>query len=315
MSSSPGRWLLLIHQLPATPSHLRVKTWRRLQSAGAVALKNSVYVLPDNPETREDFEWIVREIHAEGGEAALCQAALLEGTTDSQLEATFIDVREKDYRDLAEEIRGAIASGEVTPTSISRLRKRFREIVSLDFFHAPGREPAGGLLREAEGLLEGESKRSKIVSKSKWKGTRVEGRRWVTRKGIRIDRIASAWLIRRYIDPRAAFEFVKLDDYSPAEWDLRFDMFEAEFTHDGDLCTFEVLLREFAITEPGLRQIAEIVHDIDLKDSRYGRPETSGIAHLVLGIAGRHEDDDVARLAEGSAVFDALQCYLAQEQR
>jgi hypothetical protein len=313
MAPVSARWLLLIHQLPPTPSHLRVKTWRRLQSVGAVAMKNSVYVLPDSPEQREDFEWIVREIRAEGGDAALCEAALLEGSTDRELEMAFTEAREKDYRDLATEVRKAGAEASATPALVSRLRKRLREVAALDFFHAPGREAVDGLLRDIESRFDSEQRSTIAMPATKWSASPLRGRRWVTRKGIRIDRIASAWLILRFIDPEAEFVFVQPDGHAPAEGDLRFDMFDAEFTHDGDLCTFEVLMREFALVEPGLAQIAEIVHDIDLKDGKYDRSETSGIAHLVAGLAVRHEDDDEARLAQGCAIFDALRSYFASE--
>ncbi len=131
------------------------------------------------------------------------------------------------------------------------------------------------------------------------------GRTWVTRTGIKMDRMASAWLIRKLIDPEARFKFVPAKGYQPERGELRFDMFEAEFTHEGELCTFEVLVQRFGLTDPALRAIAEIVHDIDLKDAKYGREEAPGIGQLVAGIAAAHADDE-ARLARGSALFDDL---------
>jgi hypothetical protein len=117
--------------------------------------------------------------------------------------------------------------------------------------------------------------------------------------------MASAWLIRRFIDPDARFKFVRGHAYEPQEGEVRFDMFEAEFTHEGDLCTFEVLVRGFRIRDPALRHVAEVVHDIDLKDGKFARPEAAGLAHLLAGIAVR-QADDVARLGDGGAVFEAL---------
>ncbi len=134
---------------------------------------------------------------------------------------------------------------------------------------------------------------------------RYQGRTWVTRTGIKVDRMASAWLIRRFIDPRARFKFVPAKGYRPERRELRFDMFEAEFTHEGDLCTFEVLLQRFGLADPALRAIAEIVHDVDVKDAKYGREEAAGIGQLVAGIAAAHPDDEL-RLARGAAVFDDL---------
>jgi hypothetical protein len=131
------------------------------------------------------------------------------------------------------------------------------------------------------------------------------GRTWVTRAGIKVDRMASAWLIRKFIDPAATFKFVPAKGYQPAPGELRFDMFEAEFTHEGELCTFEVLVQRFGLADPALRAIAEIVHDIDVKDAKYGREEAPGIGQLVAGIAAAHPDDE-ARLARGAALFDDL---------
>lgn len=133
----------------------------------------------------------------------------------------------------------------------------------------------------------------------------ARGRTWVTRTGLKVDRMASAWLIRKFIDPEARFKFVPAKGYSPEQRELRFDMFDAEFTHEGDRCTFEVLIQRFGLEAPGLRQLAEIVHDIDLKDARFGREEAAGVAQLVAGIAAAHPDDE-ERLARGSALFDDL---------
>ena len=130
-------------------------------------------------------------------------------------------------------------------------------------------------------------------------------RTWVTRSGVRVDRMASAWLIRKFIDPRARFKFVPAHGYQPQQGELRFDMFEGEFTHDGHLCTFEVLLDRFGLGDPALRVIAEIVHDIDVKDARYAREEAPGMARVVAGIAAAHADDEV-RLERGAALFEDL---------
>jgi hypothetical protein len=135
----------------------------------------------------------------------------------------------------------------------------------------------------------------------------------VTRSGVYVDRIASAWLIRRFIDPEARFKFVRGHAYEPQADEVRFDMFEAEFTHDGDLCTFEVLVRRFRRGDPALRHLAEIVHDIDLKDSKFSRPEAPGLEHLLSGIAMRHADD-VARIDDGSAVFEGLYEYFRRKK-
>ena len=135
---------------------------------------------------------------------------------------------------------------------------------------------------------------------------RVEpGRTWVTREGVHVDRIASAWLIRRFIDPEARFKFVPARGYEPRRGELRFDMFDAEYTHEGDRCTFQTLMVKFGLRDRALAAIGEIVHDIDCKDEQFGRPETAGVASLIRGIT-RTQDDDLARLERGGSVLDDL---------
>jgi hypothetical protein len=141
----------------------------------------------------------------------------------------------------------------------------------------------------------------------------VRGRTWVTRRGIHVDRIASAWLIRRFIDSDAAFKFVSAKGYEPESGELRFDMFDAEYTHEGDQCTFEVLCRRFALDAPGLRPLAELVHDLDLKDHKFGRAETAGLGAQLTGLTLVHEDD-TARIAHGTELFDQLLRYFAKKR-
>jgi hypothetical protein len=185
---------------------------------------------------------------------------------------------------------------------VGRLRQRLVELVAIDFFGAPGREAVEGLVAGLEARMKTETHQP---SRPTRRVEEVQGRTWVTRTGIKVDRMASAWLIRKLIDPKARFKFVPAKGYQPAARELRFDMFDAEFTHDGDLCTFEVLLRSFGLDDPGLRHLAEIVHDIDLKDGKYGREEAAGVGQLVAGIAAAHPDDE-ERLARGVALFDDL---------
>jgi hypothetical protein len=141
----------------------------------------------------------------------------------------------------------------------------------------------------------------------------LRGRIWVTRKGVHIDRIGSAWLVRRFVDPDARFKFVPARGYQPEPSEVRFDMFQAEFTHEGELCTFEVLVTRLGLDDPALRPIAEIIHDIDLKDEKYGRPEAAGIDRLVAGLAMGHRDDE-DRLARGAAMFDDLYEYFRRKR-
>ncbi len=313
------RWLVLIHQIPPRPSYLRVKVGRRLQDVGAVAVKNSVYVLPRSDQSLEDFQWIRREIVAGGGDASVCEARFVEGLSDAAVEALFNAARGADHTALAREARALQASasrkGKRAPSkekvagAVLRLRQRLAEIAEVDFFAAAGRDTVEGLLSALEAGLRPPAPKAEpgaAVLKD------VRGRTWVTRTGVHVDRMASAWLIRRFIDPQARLRFVRAQDVAkPGE--LRFDMFEAEFTHEGDRCTFEVLLRRFALVDRALARIGEVVHDIDLKDGKFNHPETAGLDHLVAGIAMRHKDDE-ARLRDGAAALDALYEYFKRKR-
>lgn len=314
-AGSETRWMLLIHQIPPTPAYLRVKVGRQLQRIGAVAIKNSVYALPYDEDTQEDFQWVLREVVKGGGDASIVEARFIDGLSTGTVVGLFQAAREADYRDLATQAR-EVGSGlprrgpppgnrraEVA-AQLARLRKRLGEIEAIDFFGAPGREIAGGLISALEVRMKPQTEAS-TPPKPAMQAEEVQGRTWVTRTGIKVDRMASAWLIRKFIDPGARFKFVPAKGYQPEPGELRFDMFEAEFTHEGELCTFEVLVRRFGLDDPALRHLAEIVHDIDMKDAKYGREEASGIGQLVAGIVAAHPDDE-DRLARGAALFGDL---------
>ena len=194
------------------------------------------------------------------------------------------------------------------------MRKRLAEIAAIDFFGAIGRETAEKLLRDMEEWLD---KDEAVASKTKAEPNLVESlrnRTWVTREGVYADRIASAWLIRRFIDPEARFKFVAGKGYRPQEGELRFDMFEAEFTHEGDKCTFEVLLERAGLEDSALRAIAEIVHDIDLKDDKFGRSEVAGIRTLIDGIRAS-TSDDARRIERGAEAFNDLYEFFRKKRR
>jgi hypothetical protein len=304
---TPRRWLLLIHQLPHKPAYLRVKIGRRLARIGAVALKGSVYALPHADGTTEDFHWIRREILEGGGDATIVEAQLVEGLGDSEVEELFRAARDEDFAELAAEARSLselVAKRAESPGSyepdLARLEKRLLDISAIDFFGASQREAAAGLIGGLRTRLQ--SPQSKAALET---AECPRGRTWVTRTAVQVDRIASAWLIRRFIDPDAAFKFVPAKGYVPSTGELRFDMYEAEFTHEAERCTFETLCTRFQLEQAGLAAIAEMVHDIDLKDSKYDRPETPGLASMLAGICLAERDDN-ARLRRGFELFDAL---------
>ena len=312
----PSGWLLLIHQIPPKPDYFRVKIWRRLQKLGAVAIKNSVYALPGSEQAQEDLNWVLREIVEGGGDASLVEARLVEGLNDEQVKEMFRAARDADYGAVLEEARelarrkvGKDQRTEIAG-ALARLRKRVAEIGAIDFFHARSREPLEGILQEIDRRLAARAPQESEPPPVQ----KPRGATWVTRTGIHVDRMASAWLIRRFVDPKARLRFVSPKSYRHRPGELRFDMFDGEFTHQGELCSFEVLLARFEITDAALRAIGEIVHDIDLKDEKYGRADNAGFEHLVSGIAMAHPEDEV-RLERASAVLDDLYEYFKRKRR
>ncbi|HEY6138715.1 MAG TPA: chromate resistance protein ChrB domain-containing protein [Thermoanaerobaculia bacterium] len=275
-------WLVLIHQLPPEPSYLRVKVARRLQRIGAVQIKNTVYVLPSTEQCKEDLQWAIGEIREGGGEANLFESKFLDGISDADVERRFNEERNAEYDAL---IADAKAGAEA-----ARLRKRLAAIQAIDFFSA-SRGPA------AAALLEKETE----ATAADLRAEDYRGRTWVTRPGVHVDRMASAWLIRRFIDPKAKIACAP----RPGPRALTFDLPNGDFTHDAARCTFEVLRDRFGIADKAVRAIGEIVHDIDLKDAAFEREETAGVAALVAGIALAHRDDK-ERLARAAQLFDEL---------
>jgi len=324
-ADAPARWILLMHTIPPRPAYLRVKVGRRLQKLGAVAVKNSVYALPRSDGAREDLEWVAHEITADGGEASLCESRFIGGLTDDAIEQQFQLARQRDYLELTKEARrlvDAVSKTDRLPakrraqaeSALQRIRKRGEEILAIDFFGAPGRAELDALHRAAEDRLHPPRPADPQNTPDVPSLRSVRGRTWVTRKGIHVDRIASAWLIRRFIDAGAKFKYVEAKGYVPAAGELRFDMFDAEFTHEGALCTFEVLLARWGGEAPALRRIADMVHDLDLRDRKFEREETAGFAALITGICLQHREDD-ARLEAGSAMLDAFHRTFQQRTR
>lgn len=323
MNSFEGRWLLILHQIPPKPPYFRAKVLRRLNQVGALAIKNSAYILPANEDTLEDLQWICREIGEEGGEAWLFRTDVISGLTDESIHEAFRSLRASDYKELIEaahtllnDFRSQERNETQPPRTPSKetaheqewrkLKRRCEEVKKIDFFASPGNQELETLMKTIEKTLTRQVEPAKAAQTL----TNLTGRTWVTRKGIKIDRMASAWLIRRFLDSAAKFIFVDPQSYIHTGPEIRFDMFEGEFTHEGDLCTFEVLVKRYLSDNPGLCAIAEIIHDIDLKDRKYQRVETLGIASVIEGIILRHTDD-LLRLEEGSAVFEALYARLS----
>jgi len=300
----PHRWLLLIHQLPPSPAYLRVKVRRRLKQLGAQLLKNSVYVLPNASETAEDLHWLRREILDAGGEATVTLADFVEGASDRELEAQFRSASNAEYAEFARTV--AAAKGPLREPDLRRLRTQLGELAARDFFAAGGRVEAERALSERLPARQAAAGPADVASP-----LRPAGATWVTREDVHVDRMASAWLIKRFIDPLATFKFVAAVGYTPLPGELRFDMFEGDFTHGIDRCTFQTLVLHFQLADPSLAAMGEVIHDIDYKVEQSSRLETEGIRVLVRGIClAREKDHD--RLEAARPVFDGLYSYFAQ---
>jgi hypothetical protein len=323
-------WLLLVHLLPQKPTKLRVHVWRRLQALGAVPIKNSVYVLPYSEKTNEDFQWLRQEIESAGGEANLFRAGSVEGATDKEIIALFRNARDADYARLISEfdglsgaVREQIKRNSLSTSKLaqyqaesSKLRQELDRVTAIDFFEAPQARKTHDAFEKCRRVLQAtESKKTdrhaatgdpKMLSANDY-----QNRRWVTRKDPHIDRLASSWLIRRFIDQRPRFYFVSEDER--IENALTFDMTDGNFSHRGEDCTFETMMKSFGLeSDAALCEIAEIVHDIDLKDSKFNRPEATGVNAVIMGLAAVHKDDG-ERLKQCLPVFDAMYKLFGKE--
>lgn len=310
------RWLILVHRIPPRPLYLRAKMRQRLAGVGAVAVKNSVYLLPHGAEALEDLQWIAQEIVAGGGDAHLFAGDFVDGVANDAAVAQFRETRNADYDALLADARAAMKAARSAAavaelaTQHARLLRRFEEIRRIDFFDAERRGEAEEALAAIEKRLQKDRKEETRMLKA---NPELRGRTWVTRPGVKIDRMASAWFIRRFIDAKARFRFA--DPASPAkEGELRFDMIGGDFTHEADRCTFETLVGRVGLPDKGVRAIAEIVHDLDVKDGKYGRAEAAGVRMMLDGLMARTENDD-ERIERAMVIFDDLHEALGKRKR
>ncbi len=296
-------WILILYTLPTSQNAGRVQLWRKLKKFGALPLKTSAYVLPDEPMHYERFQWLAEQIRTGGGEATLIKVSEIEGLPHEKVVQLFNDARAKDYAELIAELseflrKNRKKAGAEFHAELEKFQSRFHELREMDYFNCPKAQDAQMLLRQAEGLL----------IKSKGAAPRVDkkrflGRKWLTRPRPEIDRVASAWLIRHFIDKDAKFV------YAPNPRDIPdavpYDMFEVEFTHHGEDCTFETLVKRFGIEDKFVQAIAEMVHDADLEDGRFKRTECVGLDRVLKGFAVLNFTDEQI-LAKGFELFDAL---------
>jgi len=315
MDPTPSpKWLLLLLQLPTKPAAARIKTWRRLQQLGSVALKNSVYVLPNTAQAREDFEWLRAEVLAAKGQASIMVAGALTAREDEDIRAAFLKQRASEYDAIRLEIETAARSLKSRAAGAARLaaeraarggRDEIARLDAMELIPADARARAVAAIERLEARLAPDEERMPAMPATTATHDSFTARTWVTRPRPGVDRMSSAWLIQRFIDPKARFAF---SAEPPAEDDKKrvaFDMFGVKFGHQGGRCSFEVLADHFGIDDQGVRHLAKIVHDIDLKDQRYGLPEAPMVARMVEGLRATYTDDHDL-LKHGMAMFAAL---------
>jgi hypothetical protein len=300
-------WLLLLYSLPATHKAERVAIWRKLAKAGAVQFTTSTYLLPDNLPQYELFQWLAKQVRDYGGESTLIRAKEIEGLPNQKLIGLFNATREKEYVAVIQSLR-KIAGRKNRDGSfggqLEKLKKEFRRIREIDFFDSARAQEAKSLLQRIQG-----SSRAKAMSQGKLQAKHYQNKTWVTRPRPEIDRVASAWLIRHFIDRKAKFVFAK--SAASAGKALPFDFPEGEFSHHGEDCTFEILLRRFHIADKALRKIGEMVHDADLEDQKFQRTECIGIDRVLKGWA-KQGMADAQLLEQGARCFDGL--YVALQR-
>lgn len=309
------KWLLLLLQLPTKPAAARIKTWRRLQQLGGVAIKNSVYVLPNTAQAREDFEWLRAEVVAAKGQASIMVADALSAEEDEEIRAAFLTQRAAEYDAVRAAIEQALRGLKPRPAPPRRLaaeralrisRDEIARLDAMELIPADARAKAVNAIERLEARLAPEDERkSDMPSASAAAHDTFHARIWVTRPRPGVDRMSSAWLIQRFIDPKARFAFAAEPPPAADRKRVAFDMFGVTFGHQGGHCTFEVLCDHFGIHDKAVRHIAKIVHDVDLKDQRHALPEAPVVARMVEGLRATYADDQDL-LTHGMAMFAAL---------
>lgn len=317
------KWLFLVHQLQTPRSRERVKIWRLTKKVGAVLYRNSVYALPYSKERLEDFQWLCQQIRDASGEASVFVSESHDAKEDRALQALFQRSREEDYaaiqsaaEKLLERIRRAKEAPQLSASLLKTLAKEakllngsFAEVQEIDFFNTPLSKKVHTALEQIKTHLAAIApQRESPQSLKRYSRKAFQGKIWTTREHIHIDRLCSAWLIRRFIDPKARFVFAP-ETKLPKDA-IPFDVFGAEFSHHGEDCTFETLLKAFQLKDKALAVIAEIVHDIDVKDQKFGRPEAAGIDAVVRALAEAFKDDHKI-LAAGATLLNALYAYFS----
>jgi hypothetical protein len=304
-SSTATPWLLLVFSLPAKSASQRVEIWRKLQRYGMLALRSSGYILPNTAMNQERMEWLAAAIRSYRGQASVAHVHGFDDLAAPELKRLFVEARSRDYQKLVREAKKLVPlSATRRGGGLSRVRRQFLELQDIDFFGSPLRAKLEKLLAQAD-----EPEFTKTGRKGKPNSAEYLKRLWITRPRPGIDRVSSAWLIRRFIDPKARFIFGAEPGAHPDA--IPFDMFCAQgFGHRGEDCTFETLCKQFSIRDASVKRIAQIIHDADLGDEKFGRAEGMGLDRVLNGWAKQELTDDEL-LQRGMELIEGLYESLA----
>ena len=310
-------WLLLVVSLPTQGATARMRIWRTLKANGCMALRDGAYLLPSGAQREQVLQDLADECVREGGSAWLMRVQPRSAAEDGAYRDLFD--RSEDYAELRkawkEANRGlsSLAASELTRLQ-RRLQRDYDALRTIDFF--PGEASV-----EAEAAWTDFNKRlGRVLSPDephetyggvpRLDASQYQGRTWATRQRLWVDRVASAWLIRRFVDREARFRWLARPSDCPKKA-LGFDFDGATFTHVGDRVTFETLLASFGLEEDvALKRLGALVHQLDVG----GEPvaEASGFEAVMAGARERLTDDD-ALLAEMSQVLDSLYAHFGRE--
>lgn len=310
-------WVVFSYSLPSKPqSSLRVTLWRRLRRLGAVAPKSGIYVLPARDECIEAFQWLTQEVQQANGEALVMHVEQFEALTDSQLIELFREARREDYAELEAQVEAMEKAFSLKTKPevhqirdlLGKLRRRYADLAHVDFFNTSEGTQLAARLASMEQALS--PKDIFVENLAPVALSEYQNKHWVTRPRPHVDRLACIWLIRHFIDANAIIRYAQ----QPQLGEVAFDMREGEFGHQGNLCSFETMIARFSLNHPGLGTIAAIVHEIDLRDGRYARPETTGIDVVLRGwlLAGLPDQELESR---GVDLFEGLYAGLSGEER
>ncbi len=322
--TSHQEWFLIFYSVPSNPVSNRMMIWRKLSKVGAVQLKGAVYILPATEENEEFLQWLIGEVKSMGGDGAFVRTAEIRTMADADIRRLFTAQADEEYSRLEkalnvlerkiQSIRKGTKSeeGKHLAGQAAKFTKEFEVVAKRDFYNSSMGLAMRKRIQVVEAGLRDAGKKApaKAASIIARRTKDYQGKIWATRKNPFVDRMSSAWLIKRFIDPKATFTFIDERDIASLDnTTVSFDIRGAAFTHVGDLCTFEVLVKSFAIKDKAVKKIAEIVHDLDVKDEKYAKLETAGVEEILTGVRKSTKDDSAA-LEQGMSVFEML--YLSK---